>query len=150
MVRAFDQTVEVVLRQRLTERAQRFHLLRSTVPQDRVGPRSHVADVAAHRDGVVTGAPIAQLPDEDVRYWPEMVNIMDWTQSNVHSSMFVCWGVQAALYHFHGISRKRRDQKAVGIFRHQICQANSPYLSNTYLETSAIRLSASSQEMSTN
>jgi homoserine O-succinyltransferase/O-acetyltransferase len=77
---------------------------------------------------VVTGAPIAHLPFEEVRYWPEMVEIMDWTQKNVHSTMFICWGVQAALYHFHAISRKKRTQKAVGVYRHQTLRPNSPYL----------------------
>ncbi len=77
---------------------------------------------------VVTGAPVAHLPFEDVRYWPEMVEIMDWTQTNVHSTMFICWGAQAALHHFHGISRKKRAQKAVGVYRHQTLRANSPFL----------------------
>ena len=77
---------------------------------------------------IVTGAPIAHLPFEEVRYWPEMVEIMNWTQTNVHSPLFICWGVQAALYHFHGVSRKRRTDKAVGIYRHQNMRPNSPYL----------------------
>ncbi|HEY8596400.1 MAG TPA: homoserine O-succinyltransferase [Devosiaceae bacterium] len=77
---------------------------------------------------IVTGAPIAHLPFEEVRYWPEMVEIMDWTQTNVHSPLFICWGVQAALYHFHGVTRRRRAEKAVGIYRHQNIKPRSPYL----------------------
>ncbi len=77
---------------------------------------------------IVTGAPIAHLPFEEVRYWPEMVEIMDWTQTNVHSPLFICWGVQAALYHFHKVARKRRAEKAVGIYRHQNKKPASPYL----------------------
>jgi len=77
---------------------------------------------------IVTGAPIAHLPFEEVRYWPEMVEIMDWTQTNVHSPLFICWGVQAALYHFHGVERKRRPEKAVGVYRHQNKKPGSPYL----------------------
>ncbi len=77
---------------------------------------------------VVTGAPLAHLPFDEVRYWPEMLEIMDWTQSNVHSSMFICWGAQAALYHFHGIERSKRAEKAVGVFPHRIKKQNSPYL----------------------
>ena len=77
---------------------------------------------------IITGAPIAHLPFEEVRYWPEMIEIMDWTQSNVHSTMFICWGAQAALYHFHKVERKKRTKKAVGVFRHQVCSKNSPYL----------------------
>ena len=77
---------------------------------------------------IVTGAPIAHIPFEEVKYWPEMVEIMNWTQTNVHSTLFICWGVQAALYHFHNVLRKRRAEKAVGIYRHQVTRRNSPYL----------------------
>ncbi|HVX80096.1 MAG TPA: homoserine O-succinyltransferase [Devosiaceae bacterium] len=87
-------------------------------------------EVRAHKfDGfIVTGAPIAHLPFEEVRYWPEMVEIMNWTQTNVHSPLFICWGVQAALYHFHGVARRRRDSKAVGVYRHQNHRPSSHYL----------------------
>lgn len=77
---------------------------------------------------VVTGAPIANIPFEEVRYWSEMVDIMDWTQTNVHSTMFICWGAQAALHHFHGARRYRMPQKAFGVFRHQVVDPRSPYL----------------------
>lgn len=77
---------------------------------------------------IVTGAPVAHLPFEDVRYWPEMVEIMNWTQTNVHAPLFICWGVQAALYHFHNVQRQRRTDKAVGVYRHQIKKPNSHYL----------------------
>lgn len=77
---------------------------------------------------IVTGAPIAHLPFEEVRYWPEMVDIMDWTRTNVHAPLFICWGVQAALHHFYGVERKRRPEKAVGVYRHQNKKPNSPYL----------------------
>jgi homoserine O-succinyltransferase len=77
---------------------------------------------------VVTGAPIAHLPFEEVRYWAEMVEIMNWTQTNVHAPLFICWGVQAALYHFHNVKRLRRKEKAVGVYRHQNIKPNSPYL----------------------
>lgn len=77
---------------------------------------------------IVTGAPIAHLPFEEVRYWPEMVEIMDWTQTNVHAPLFICWGVQAALYHFHQVKRKRREDKAVGVYRHQNKKPTSPFL----------------------
>ena len=77
---------------------------------------------------VVTGAPIANIPFEEVRYWKEMVDIMDWTQTNVHHTMFICWGAQAALHHFHGARRYRMPQKAFGVFRHQVVDPRSPYL----------------------
>lgn len=77
---------------------------------------------------VVTGAPIANLPFEEVRYWPEMLEIMNWTQTNVHSTMFICWGAQAALHHFHGVKRYRMSKKAFGVYRHQVVNTRSPYL----------------------
>jgi homoserine O-succinyltransferase/O-acetyltransferase len=77
---------------------------------------------------IITGAPIAHLPFEDVHYWREMVEIMDWTKTNVHSSLYICWGVQAALYHFYGARRRRRAQKALGVYRHQNKKPGSPFL----------------------
>ncbi len=77
---------------------------------------------------IVTGAPIANMPFEEVRYWPEMLEIMDWTQTNVHHTMFICWGAQAALHHFHGAKRYRMEQKAFGVYRHQIIGVRSPFL----------------------
>lgn len=77
---------------------------------------------------IVTGAPIANIPFEDVRYWPEMVEIMDWSRTNAHRAMFICWGAQAALHHFHGARRYRMEHKAFGIFRHRIVDTRSPVL----------------------
>lgn len=77
---------------------------------------------------IVTGAPIANIPFEDVRYWPEMLEIMEWTRTNVHHTMFICWGAQAALHHFHGTRRYRMDKKAFGVFRHRIVKPGSPWL----------------------
>lgn len=77
---------------------------------------------------IVTGAPIANIPFEEVRYWDEMVEIMNWTQTNVHRTMFICWGAQAALHHFHGVRRYRMDKKAFGVFRHALINRHSPLL----------------------
>ncbi len=77
---------------------------------------------------IVTGAPIANIPFEDVRYWPEMLEIMEWTRTNVHHTMFICWGAQAALHHFHNARRYRMDSKAFGVFRHKIVKPGSPWL----------------------
>jgi len=77
---------------------------------------------------IVTGAPVANMPFEQVRYWPEMLEIMDWTKTNVHQTMFVCWGAQAALHHFHGAQRFRMQEKAFGVFRHQVTKPLSPFL----------------------
>lgn len=77
---------------------------------------------------IVTGAPIANMPFEEVRYWPEMLEIMEWTRTNVHHTMFICWGAQAALHHFHGARRYRMEKKAFGVFRHKVVGARSPFL----------------------
>jgi homoserine O-succinyltransferase/O-acetyltransferase len=77
---------------------------------------------------VVTGAPVANMPFEEVRYWPEMLEIMEWTKTNVHHTMFICWGAQAALHHFHGVKRYRMPTKAFGVFRHRIVNPRSPFL----------------------
>ncbi|MBQ3004415.1 MAG: homoserine O-succinyltransferase, partial [Clostridia bacterium] len=54
---------------------------------------------------VVTGAPVEQLEFEDVDYWPELCKIFDWSKTNVYSTFFICWGAQAALYHFYGLKK---------------------------------------------
>jgi homoserine O-succinyltransferase len=77
---------------------------------------------------IVTGAPIAHIPFEEVRYWREMIEIMEWTQTNVHHTMFICWGAQAALHHFHNARRRRMEKKAFGVFRHQIINPRSVWL----------------------
>ena len=86
--------------------------------------------VRAHKfDGfIVTGAPIAHLPFEEIKYWSEMVEIMKWTQTNVHRTMFICWGAQAALHYFHNARRYRMPRKAFGVFRHQIVNPRSVWL----------------------
>jgi homoserine O-succinyltransferase/O-acetyltransferase len=89
-------------------------------------------DTAKHRkfDGfIITGTPVETIPFEEVTYWPEMQRIFDWTERNVHATMNVCWGAMAALYHFHGVSKHRLSEKAFGVYRQQIVQPASPYLS---------------------
>ena len=78
---------------------------------------------------IITGAPIETLPFEDVSYWPEMEQILDWTTTHVHSSFFVCWGAMAAAWHFHRIPKHTLDKKAFGVYRHRNLNAASPYLS---------------------
>jgi len=77
---------------------------------------------------VITGAPIEHLPFEEVTYWDELLEVMDWTQTNVHSTFGVCWGGMAMAYHFHGLAKHMLPHKAFGCFRHQNLAAASPYL----------------------
>ncbi len=77
---------------------------------------------------IITGAPIELLSFEEVAYWPKLQKIMDWTATNVHSSLFVCWGAMAAAYHFHRLPKYDLEKKAFGVFRHQNLKPDSPYL----------------------
>jgi len=77
---------------------------------------------------IVTGTPLETVPFEEVRSWPEVRQIFDWTRTNVHASMFVCWGAMAALYHFHGATKRRLPEKAFGVFAQNILAPTSPYL----------------------
>jgi homoserine O-succinyltransferase len=77
---------------------------------------------------IVTGAPVEHLAFERVDYWNELQRIFDWTQRNVHSNIHICWGAQAALYHFHGIPKHDLPGKAFGVFRHKTLKRASPYL----------------------
>jgi homoserine O-succinyltransferase len=77
---------------------------------------------------IITGAPIEHLPFEDVTYWGELTEIFDWTQTNVHSTMAICWGGQAMLHHFHGVPKHDLTAKAFGVFRHRNLAPASPFL----------------------
>jgi len=77
---------------------------------------------------IITGAPIEHLPYEDVTYWDELTQIMDWTQTHVHNTFGVCWGGMAMLWHFHAINKHMLDAKAFGCFRHRNLAPASPYL----------------------
>ena len=69
---------------------------------------------------IVTGAPVELLPFEEVKYWPELVDILEWSRRNVHSCFFICWGAQAALYHFKKVPKHALPFKRFGIFTHQV------------------------------
>ncbi len=77
---------------------------------------------------IITGAPIEHLPFPEVTYWDELCEVMDWTQSHVHSTFGVCWGGMAMINHFHGVPKHMLDHKAFGCFRHRVLAPASPYL----------------------
>ena len=77
---------------------------------------------------IITGAPIEHLDFTDVTYWDEMVEIMNWTQTNVQSTLGVCWGGMAMINHFHSVKKYQLKHKAFGCFRHQNLEPSSPYL----------------------
>lgn len=79
-------------------------------------------DDIKHRqfDGlIITGAPVELMPFEEVAYWEELVEVMDWAEKNVFSTFYICWGAQAALYHFYGIEKHPLPKKQFGIFPHR-------------------------------
>jgi homoserine O-succinyltransferase len=67
---------------------------------------------------IVTGAPLAHLAYQDVKYWEKMTVILDWARRNVQSTLFSCWAAHAAIYHFFGKNRGLRDHKLSGVYRH--------------------------------
>ncbi len=77
---------------------------------------------------IITGAPIEHLPFEQVTYWDELTEVMDWTQTNVHSTFGVCWGGMAMIHHFHGVKKHLLDAKLFGLYRHMNFAPESPYL----------------------
>lgn len=68
---------------------------------------------------IITGAPVEHLEFEEVDYWDELKEIFEFTKTNVTSTMFICWGAQAALNYFYGISKKKNDEKIFGVFKHK-------------------------------
>lgn len=78
-------------------------------------------------DGMIlTGAPVEQMPFEEVDYWTELCDIFEWCKTHVYSNMFICWGAQAALYYFHGVNKHLLDQKVFGVFEHNVIRPHNP------------------------
>lgn len=75
---------------------------------------------------IITGAPVENLDFTDVDYWPELCRIMDWTTTHVHSTLHVCWGAQAGLFHHYGIPKYSLDHKLFGVFPHTALKKQSP------------------------
>lgn len=74
---------------------------------------------------VITGAPVETMPFEEVEYWDELCEIMDWSTSHVYSTFHICWGAQAALYHHYGIPKEPLPEKLFGVFRHRVTHKGS-------------------------
>ena len=75
---------------------------------------------------IITGAPVENLEYEKVNYWEELTTIMEWSKTHVHSTLHICWGAQAALYHHYGIPKYQRDRKLSGIYRHKVLHHRLP------------------------
>jgi homoserine O-succinyltransferase len=77
---------------------------------------------------IITGAPVEQMEFEQVTYWDELKNIMEWSKKNVYSTFHICWGAQAGLYYHYGIKKYPLKEKLFGIFMHRICKSNTMLL----------------------
>jgi homoserine O-succinyltransferase len=73
---------------------------------------------------IVTGAPVETLPFESVDYWEELEQLLDWARTNVFSSLFICWGAQAALYRYYGVPKYELSDKMFGVFPHRLIVRN--------------------------
>jgi homoserine O-succinyltransferase/O-acetyltransferase len=75
---------------------------------------------------IITGAPVEHLEFEDVTYWDEIQEIMDWAKKHVTSTFYICWAAQAGLYHHYGIQKHPVDKKIFGVFQHQVNNSKIP------------------------
>lgn len=114
-----------------------FQLIRMSEHQAKNTAAAHMeafyrpfAQVKAEKfDGlIITGAPIEHLPFDQVTYWDELREVMDWTQTHVHSTLGVCWGGMAMINHFHAVPKHILTAKAFGCFQHKNLAPTSPYL----------------------
>ncbi len=87
-------------------------------------------DVRERRfDGlIITGAPVEQMDFEEVTYWDELVKIMNWSATNVTSTLHICWGAQAGLYYHYGVKKTSLDSKMFGIFEHKVLERKVPFV----------------------
>jgi len=74
---------------------------------------------------IITGAPVEQMEFEEVEYWDELCEIMEWSKKNVTSTFHICWGAQAGLYYHYGIKKHHIDKKMFGVFKHKVDHKNS-------------------------
>ena len=69
---------------------------------------------------IITGAPVEKMEFEEVEYWEELTEIMDWSRTHVHSTLHICWGAQAGLYHHYGIKKHMMEEKLSGVYAHTV------------------------------
>jgi homoserine O-succinyltransferase/O-acetyltransferase len=112
-------------------------LIRTSTYQSKNTPEEHLVnfyltfdEIAARKfDGfIITGAPVEHLPFEEVDYWQELTRIIDWSKHNVYSTLFICWGAQAGLYHQYRVPKYPLPKKMFGVFPHTFNKRNVPLL----------------------
>lgn len=95
------------------------HMKRFYIDKDQIFRKNY--------DGmIITGAPVEHLPFEEVFYWEELKEVMDWAQHHVFSTLFICWAAQAGLYHYYDIPKYSLSKKMFGVFRHNHTNGNLP------------------------
>lgn len=104
------------------------HVSRNTPTDHLINFYKSFEDIKSnYYDGlIITGAPIEHLDFEDVDYWQELCEIMDWSRSHVFSTLHVCWGAQAGLFHHYNVPKYPIEEKMFGIFPHRTITANHP------------------------
>ena len=75
---------------------------------------------------IITGAPVEQIPFEEVDYWKELCEIMEWSKTHVHSTFHICWGAQAGLYYHFGLDKRLLSEKLFGVFKHRVLNRKEP------------------------
>ena len=75
---------------------------------------------------IITGAPVENMEFDQVDYWPELCEIMEWSRTHVHSTLHICWGAQAGLYFHHGIQKRSLPKKLFGVYAHKVLKPSSP------------------------
>ena len=75
---------------------------------------------------IITGAPVEQMDYEEVNYWPELTEIMEWSKSHVTSTLHICWGAQAGLYYHYGVKKHLLDEKMFGVYAHRVLNRKEP------------------------
>lgn len=77
---------------------------------------------------IITGAPVENLPFEEVDYWQELVDVIEWSKEHVYSTLHICWGAQAGLYARYGVQKEGMPRKLSGVYTQQVTQTNSPLM----------------------
>ena len=112
-------------------------LLRTATHQSRNTSSTHLAsfyqtfeDVREEKfDGlVITGAPVEQMEFEEVNYWRELTQIIDWAEKHVFSTLYICWAAQAGLYYHYGVRKYPLREKCFGVFEHRVLLPNHPLM----------------------
>ena len=104
------------------------HISKNT-PADHLNKFYYTIDDVRNQkfDGmIITGAPVEDITFEEVDYWEEMCEIMDWAQTHVTSTLHICWGAQAGLYHYYGIDKQKLPEKLFGIYEHKVANRRIP------------------------